>query len=290
MITVQDLTVRFGTATVLEGLSFELPAGGSLALWGENGAGKTTAIRAMLGLLPFTGQVTIAGQSMPKQGRAARAALGYVPQQLAFYDDMRVDAALRYFAALRRAPKAQPAALLARVGLADHAAKPVGALSGGMRQRLALAVALLGDPPLLVLDEPTASLDTEARADFMQLLAEQRAAGRSLLLTSHRVEEVTRLADTVIVLAGGRERLRCPAELLERALRPESVLRIALAPEGLEAAIAGLAAGGFEARRNGHGVRVRVTTGERGAPLASLTRAEIPFHDLSLEEQPWTPE
>jgi len=277
MIRLEDLSVRFGKTTVLDGLSIDLPAGGSLALWGENGAGKTTAIRAMLGLLPFDGQVSIAGFALPEQGRKARAAVGYVPQQLAFYDDMPVAATLRFFAGLRRAPAAQAPALLERVGLSAHAGKPVGALSGGMRQRLALAAALLGDP-----------LDAEARADFMDLLDAQRAAGRTLLLTSHRVEEVRRLADQVIVLAGGRERLRCASEDLERALRPETVLRIALAAERIDSALALLDARGFEARRNGHGIRVRVATGQRAAPLATLVEAEIPLTDLSLEDEPWT--
>jgi ABC-type multidrug transport system ATPase subunit len=116
---------------------------------------------------------------------------------------------------LRAAPVLE---LLERVGLADQASKPAGALSGGMRQRLALAIALLGDPPILMLDEPTANLDAGARLDFMHLLAAQREAGRGLLLTSHRVDEVERLADEVIVLEGGREMFRCPAPNLSDSL------------------------------------------------------------------------
>ncbi len=291
MIHAEALRVRFGHATVLDSLSFELPAGGSLALWGENGAGKTTAIRALLGLLPFEGRVTIAGHPLPERGRQARAQVGYVPQQLAFYEDMPALALLRYFAGLRGTPRDQAPALLERVGLGDQAKKAAGALSGGMRQRLALAVALLGQPPILILDEPTASLDREARADFGQLLAEQRAAGRALLFTSHRIEEVVALADQVIVLTGGRERLRCEAGQLERALRPETILRIALSEAGIETALSVLTSQGFEARRNGHGVKVRVATGERAAPLSALARAGIPPIDFQLEEaRTWPPE
>jgi ABC-type multidrug transport system ATPase subunit len=216
--------------------------------------------------------------------------LGYVPQQLAFYADMGSLALLDYFARLRRAPAGDPERLLARVGLADQARKPVGALSGGMKQRLALALALLGDPPILILDEPTASLDADARADFLSLLVEQRVAGKTLILTSHRLEEVAMLADRVIVLADGRPQFECPSHALERALHPESTLKVALDDPRIEAALAALAEAGFEARRNGHGLRVRVATGRRALPLATLLAAGIPVDDLSLEERTWSPE
>lgn len=283
MIEVRDLSVRYGRTPVVQGLSFDLAGGESLALWGGNGAGKTTVIRALLGQLRCRGELRVGGFDARRQGRQARALLGYVPQQLAFYDDMSALGLLRWTGRLRRAPREQPERLLARVGLGDHGSKAVGALSGGMKQRLALALALLGDPPLLILDEPTANLDVAARADFTALLAEQRAAGRSLLLTSHRLAEVRALADRVLVLEDGVQRRTCTPEELAAALDEEAVLLVSMPASTVEAALAALAARGYEARRNGRGVRVRVDPSANAAPLHALAEAGIAFDNLRLE-------
>jgi len=288
MITVQNLTVRFDKATVVDGVSFEVAAGESVALWGENGAGKTTAIRALLGLVPWRGEVRIAGMDARRQGRAVRARVGYVPQQLAFYDDMSALGLLRYFGALRRAPADEPARLLDRVALSEHAGKAVGALSGGMKQRLALALALLGDPPILMLDEPTASLDTAARGEFLRLLAELRAAGKTLVVTSHRLAEVITLADRAVVLERGRVRLSCAARELEAALFPATTLHIVVAPADIAAALGVLGGQGFEVNPNGRGIRVRVAPGQRGAPVETLVRAEVGIEDIWVEDGSWT--
>lgn len=286
MISVSDLTVRLGGTTVVEDVSFEVPEGGSLALWGDNGAGKTTIIRAILGQVPYRGSITVAGHDARRDGRAARAMLGYVPQRLALYDELSSIGLLRFIAALRRAPKDEAEARLERVGLTEHAGKAVGALSGGMRQRLALAAALIGDPPLLILDEPTASLDARARADVLGLLAGLRASGKTLLVTSHRISEIRAVADRAIVLEHGRIRVECPAHALEAEIAPTSILRIMLPREVLDEAVAVLVAGGFDARRNGRGVHVRVPVGRRAEPLSALWRAGIDVGDLSLEDAP----
>lgn len=286
MIRVSDLTVRLGGATVVDGVSFDVPSGGSLALWGDNGAGKTTIIRALLGQVPYRGAIEVAGHDARRDGRAARAQLGYVPQRLALYDEMSSIGLLRFVARLRRAPQGEPEERLERVGLGEHAGKAVGALSGGMRQRLALAAALIGDPPLLILDEPTASLDAHARADVLGLLAALRADGKTLLVTSHRIGEVRAVADRAIVLEHGRARVDCPAHALEAEIAPLSILRLALEREVLDEAMAVLSAGGFDARRNGRGVHVRIAIGRRAEPLSALWRAGIDVHDLSLEDLP----
>lgn len=290
MISVQDLSVRFGKTAVVDGVSFAVAPGESVALWGENGAGKTTAIRALLGLVPWQGEVRIAGLDARRAGKMARTKVGYVPQQLAFYDDLTALGLLRYFGSLRKAPADQPARLLDRVALSEHAGKAVGALSGGMKQRLALAVALLGDPPILMLDEPTASLDTEARGGFLRLLGELRAAGKTLVVTSHRLAEVMALADRAVVLERGRVRLICPARDLEAALFPATTLHIVVAQADLPAALGLLHGQGFEVSPNGQGLRVRVAPGQRGAPVASLVRADLAVEDLWVEDGSWNSE
>jgi len=288
MITVHDLTVRFDKSTAVEGVSFDVAEGESVALWGENGAGKTTAIRALLGLVPYRGEVRIAGLDVRRRGREARALVGYVPQQLAFYDDLTALGLLGYFGALRKAPRGQPAELLARVALSEHAGKAVGALSGGMKQRLALAVALLGDPPILMLDEPTASLDTAARGDFVRLLGDLRAAGKTLVVTSHRIAEVVALADRAVVLDRGRVRLTCAAGDLEAALYPATTLHIVVAGADLAAALGALRGQSFEVHPNGRGIRVRVAPGRRGAPVAILVKANVTVEDIWVEDGSWT--
>jgi len=289
MIRVRDLTVRLGGATVLEGLSFDVAPGGGVALWGTNGAGKTTALRAMLGLLPFDGAVGIGGHDVPAHGRQARRLIGYVPQQLAFWDDLEALECLQWLARLRRAPVERAAALLERVGLGGHGAKRVGALSGGMKQRLALAAALLGDPPILLLDEPTANLDAAGRTDFLALLADLRASGKTLVVTTHRLAEVQALADHVVVLESGRVQLSCTADALEAALYPFATLRLVVAPADEAAALAALARGGFQTHANGRGILVRVAAGRRAAPVEALVAADVAVEDLMMEDGAWTP-
>ncbi len=285
MIRTEGLSVRLGGALVVDGLDFTVAAGESLALWGENGAGKTTVIRALLGLVPFSGQVRLAGREMPREGRAARAAVGYVPQQLAYYEDMSSLGLLQFLAALRVAPRGMPESLLERVGLADHAAKAVGALSGGMKQRLALAAALLGDPPILLLDEPTASLDAGARAELTALIADLRASGKTLLVTTHRLSEVAALADRVLVMDGGRARASCAAQALETVLGLPARLHLRCAGD-LGRAVAILQAAGFPARATGRGLQVEAEPGQRMAPVTTLLAAGFAVEDIQTEEGP----
>jgi ABC-type multidrug transport system ATPase subunit len=285
VIQAAGLGVRLGRVLVVDDLSFSVAAGESVALWGQNGAGKTTVIRALLGLVPFSGDLRLAGYRMPAQGRLARASVGYVPQQLAYYDDMSAMGLLRFLAALRAAPRGEPEALLAQVGLADHAGKAVGALSGGMKQRLALAAALLGDPPILLLDEPTASLDAGARAELTTLIAGLRASGKTLLVTTHRLAEVSALADRVVVMEGGRLRASCPASELETILGLPAKLHLSCSGD-LARALATLQAAGYAARANGRGLQVDALPGRRAAPLALLLAAGFTVDDIQIEEGP----
>jgi ABC-type multidrug transport system ATPase subunit len=204
MIRVENLTKRFGRATVVNGVSLALERGDSLALWGGNGAGKTTLIRCVLGLLTFTGRVEVAGLDVRREGKAARRLIGYVPQEIGFYDDLRVGEALHFFARLKGVAPNHAAAALDRVGLPAQQRKRIRDLSGGMKQRLALAIALLGEPPILVLDEVTASLDARGREELVALLARLGSEGRTMLFASHRPEEVAALARRVAVLEAGR--------------------------------------------------------------------------------------
>lgn len=204
MIEINNVSKRFGRTRVLDGATCRIGPGQSVALWGSNGAGKTTLLRCMLGLIDFRGNITVAGMDVRRRGKTVRRLIGYVPQEMTFYDDYRLMEAMRLVARLRGTPRSACASQLQRVGLeADHR-KRVRELSGGMKQRLALAMALLNDPPILALDEPTSNLDAAARRELLGQLIELKCAGKTILFISHRPEEVGGLAGRVLTLEHGR--------------------------------------------------------------------------------------
>lgn len=284
MITVSNLTKKFGSAVAVDDLSFEVAPGQAVALWGPNGAGKTTVIRCLLGLLSAEGQLTVNGFDAQTDGKKARAAVGYVPQELAFYDDLSARDTLRFYADLKRAPKSRVNDVLAEVGLTEHGHKAVSALSGGMKQRLALAIALLSDPPLLILDEPTSNLDTSARDDFINLLLRQKEQGKTLLFTSHRLEEVEMLATRVLVLEAGKLKLNCtqPQDLANQ-LGMTLKLKLIVPESARDEAINLLQARGIAASRNGIGLRVSVSPSAKMEPLQVLMARNIEVNNFEIE-------
>lgn len=203
MITAKRISKHYGKVTALDNVSFTIEAGEALALWGANGAGKTTAIRCLLGVHSFEGSLILDSIDVQKNGKAARTRIGYVPQEMAFFD-MSVRETLQFYARLKKVSETEIDSALDTVQLVEQDDKAVSALSGGMKQRLALAIALLADPPILLLDEPTASLDAEAQREFVHLIRELNQAGKTIIFSSHRFEEVAALAQSVLVLEGGK--------------------------------------------------------------------------------------
>jgi nitrous oxidase accessory protein len=216
MLAIAGLTKRFGRFTAVDGVSFELAPGEAVALWGDNGAGKSTLLKCLLGLTRFKGAVSVDGHDTVAEAKLTRSRIGYVPQELALYPEWTGREFLAFLAKLKRVAPERVDVALAEVGLTAHGAKAVGSLSGGMKQRLALAAALLSDPPLLVLDEITSNLDANGREGLLRVLTRLRAAGKTILFTSHRRDDVVRLADRVVVLERGKAaRLADPEEIEE---------------------------------------------------------------------------
>ena len=282
MIRIENVRMRFGRTTAVDRVSLDLGPGDSIALWGANGAGKTTLIRCVLGLLRFRGRIEVGGHDVRRRGKRARLLLGYVPQEIGFYDDLGVAEAVRYFGRLKGLPVADSGEALSKVGLSGHEGKRIRELSGGMKQRLALAIALLGDPAVLVLDEVTASLDAVGRGEFLALLEQLSGMGRTMLFASHRIEEVGSLAKRVAVLDQGRLSRVVPCSEFVSELASRSVLHLAIAPATRKVAVDMLRAQGFVPRLNGAGLLVPVTPEHKAMPFRVLAEAPIPVDDFEL--------
>ncbi len=222
----RGLTKHYGGVPVVDGVDLELRAGECFGLLGPNGAGKSTLIRLILGLAPRDdGELEVLGRSVPDAIRAIRARCGVVPQQDNLDIDLTAAANLRvyarYFGLGGPAVEARIDRLLAFFQLADRRGAEIEALSGGMKRRLILARALINDPELLVLDEPTTGLDPQARRLVWQQLRRLRREGRTLLLTTHYMSEAARLCDRLAVMDGGRLlALGTPEELLRWYVEP----------------------------------------------------------------------
>ena len=218
-IEVTSLGKSYGAAHALGGIDLSIAGQGQIVgLLGPNGAGKTTFVEILEGLRPrSSGTVSVLGLDPATAPGALRARIGVQLQSTAFMPDLTVTETLRLYAALY--PRSLDAAsVLARVDLSDKAKAMVRGLSGGQKQRLALALAMLHDPDLYILDEPTSGLDPIARRQIHDILTSLKQAGKTILLSSHYLDEIEALADRVVILAGGKIVADgTPLELLARA-------------------------------------------------------------------------
>ncbi len=290
MITVMNVSKRFGRVAAVDDISFEIQPGQALALWGSNGAGKTTLIRCLLGVLRFDGSIHVNDANVRKRGKLARSHIGYVPQELSFHEDTRVAGALSFFAGLRRSDLRRCTQLLDQVGLGGQDRKRLRDLSGGMKQRLALAVAMLSDPPVIVLDEPTSNLDSEGRSEVVRALKVLKDEGKTILFASHRADEVMALAARVLVLDAGRlKRDTTPAEMWSGADQVRT-MRLCLADASEAAAAQILRDAGHAVNLNGRGLCVNVAQDQKASPFRDLARAQIVVRDFELLEDYPQPE
>jgi len=209
MLQVEQLSKRYGDRLAVDAISFAIGEGETVGLLGPNGAGKTTVIAMISGIAqPDGGQVSLGDVLVTKDADALKRRVGLVPQDLALYDELSAWANLQLFGGLyglggdslrRRADDA-----LALVGLADRRNERVKNFSGGMKRRLNIAGALLHDPDLILLDEPTVGVDPQSRNAIFDNLEALKSRGKTLLYTTHYMEEAERLCDRVLILDGGR--------------------------------------------------------------------------------------
>ncbi len=205
-IDVRAVSRRFGEVRALTEVSLALGEGAVLGLIGHNGAGKSTLIKLMLGLMaPDAGEIRIAGQ--PVNGpafREVRRRIAYLPENVVFYDNLSGLETLEFFADLKGVARGECPRLLEGVGLAPAARRGVRGYSKGMRQRLGFAQALLGNPEILFLDEPTTGLDPEGVREFYEILARLKARGVTVILSSHNLAQIEERVDRLALLKGGR--------------------------------------------------------------------------------------
>lgn len=206
VIEVRDFTMRFGDNTVVDRLSFEVRPGETFGLLGANGSGKTTTVRALLGIYtPTAGELLVHGRPFDPAGDYS---LGYLPEERGLYRKEKVLDVMTYFGQLKGMGRSEAALwshqFLQRIGLGDKGNAKLTTLSGGQQQKVQLGVTIMDNPSLLILDEPTKGFDPVNRRLLLDLIEAQRAAGATVVIITHQMEEVERLCDRVLLLKDGR--------------------------------------------------------------------------------------
>ncbi len=243
VVVTHELTKKYGELTALDRLSITLDKGKILGFIGPNGAGKTTTIKILVGLArPTSGHARIAGVDCSRESRKIKRLVGYMPDTFGSYDNMRVREYLDFFGAAFKIPwhrrKQRIDEVLQTTGSTYMQDRFVETLSHGMQQRIAIARTLLHDPEVLILDEPANGLDPHARIEIRELLLRLAAMGKTLIVTSHILPELSRICDQVAIITQGRLRAAGTLDEIMQRVRQKRLIEVQLASRGqLEAAI-----------------------------------------------------
>jgi ABC-2 type transport system ATP-binding protein len=274
-LQAQDLRKRYGERQAVGGVSFSIRPGELLALLGPNGAGKSTTLGMIAGLtVPDSGQVQLSGQTAAQDRNAYQRRIGWVPQEIALFEPLSAQANVELFGALyglsratlrERVPK-----VLAQVGLLDRAQDAAAQFSGGMKRRLNIACALVHDPELLLLDEPTAGVDPQSRNAIFDTLEALKREGKALLYTTHYMEEAERLADRIVIVDHGQ--VVAEGSLPELLRRLPAALSIELSIEGQPDPVALQALPGVRQVQMTEG-RLKMSLDELAAPTERILQA-----------------
>jgi len=289
MISAQRLTRRFGSRTAVNDVTFEVGRSEIVALLGPNGAGKTTTLRMLAGLIaPTSGSIAVDGVPLSRAtGAAIRTRIGFLTEAPGLWDRLTVRENLRIYGGLYGLTDvdARIARALELFGLADRAATRTAELSKGMRQKVALARTLLHDPLVLLLDEPTSGLDPEVTRTVRLLLEDRRAAGCSIIVSTHNLDEAERLADRVAVLHERLVAIDQPAALRRRLTTGRLIVRVAGDPSSLVDAAHRLLGPGADVAIEGAALTLRVADPERQTPalVAALVAAGAQILEVRAE-------
>jgi ABC-2 type transport system ATP-binding protein len=286
-LEVDGLRRRYGTVTALDGLTFGVPAGQVFGFLGPNGAGKTTTMRAIFGVTALdAGEIRWRGKPVDE---AARRTFGYMPEERGLYPAMELFDQVDYFARLHGmdGPAAAKAASywIERLGLSGRGRTRIDTLSHGNQQRAQLAVALVHDPELLVLDEPFSGLDPGGIDDMSAILAERAAAGVTVLFSSHQLDLVEGLCEAVAIIYRGRLVVSGPVADLRRGDRPRLAVRITGDPAGEWAAGLDPAVGTVESVRADGTAEISVTSAADSQVILDLARSAGPVEHFAYEDR-----
>jgi len=285
-ISATNVTKTYGEFKAVDDLSLQVEKGGVWALLGPNGAGKTTFLKCILGLREFSGSITIEGYDIVKDPKKAKMQIGYVPQHPTLYDELTVQETLRYFGDMRNVKRSRLKELLEFVGLELWARQPSSALSGGMKQRLMLAVALLSDPPTLLLDEPTANLDVRRQLEFRDLINLLVSEGKTVVLTTHLLGDVDQVAQKIMLINKGKLVVKSSVPDLFRDLDLTSQMYIELVDPTKEkdAIIALEKSGANDISVKGTWLEMGIDPSNKIAVLDNLRNADCAIKDFKIEE------
>ena len=289
MLTASHLTRRFENRVAVDDLSFEIAPGQIFALLGPNGAGKTTTLRMLAGLIkPTSGAVHVDGEQMTAQASHLRGRIGFLTEAPGLWDRLSVYDNLVVYARLQGAipPRRAVEAALDLFGIANRAGDPTAQLSKGLKQRVALARTLLHNPSIVLLDEPTAGLDPESAHDARALILRLREQQRAVVISTHNLDEVDRVADLVGVLRTRLIALDTPDALRSRLFGKR--VSITVAEQALRFEPIVLAAGGQDVRTDHDTISVAVDGDSRGAPaiVKALVEAGARIVSVIPEERP----
>ncbi|MBM7859342.1 ABC transporter ATP-binding protein [Lentzea nigeriaca] len=280
LIAVQNLTKKFGSVTAVQNLSFTVSPGNVTGFLGPNGAGKTTTLRMLLGLVkPTGGTATINGRPFHQLGQPGRV-VGAVLEAQGFHPARSARNHLRVYAAAIGVPDAQADQVLGLVGLGTAADRKVGGFSLGMKQRLALATALLGDPQVLVLDEPANGLDPEGIAWLRTFLQSYARMGRTVLISSHLLAEVEQTVDQVVIISRGQTMFYGPLE----QLRQQQQRRVLVQPSDVNALATALHAEGVQTIEQLADGRLAVSGVDSKHVADSALRAGVSIYGIQEEQ------
>ncbi len=288
-IRLRGFVKRFGRLTAVDGLDLDVPYGQCVGLLGPNGAGKSTTMKALTAqVIGDEGEIEILGYRLPGDSKQARAEMGVVPQLDNLDVSLTVEQNLLVFAHLYRVPKGKRRDAIERaLGIANLGARreaKVDELSGGMRRRLLIARALLHQPRLLLLDEPTVGLDPQVRQELWALIDRLRSEGVSILMSTHYIEEAERLCDTVTIMSHGRAvAVGAPSELIREHAGPEAI-EVYGPPARLSDVEADAHARGWATRRTGTSVAILRSNGAEVEGDRRVTNLEDVFVLLTGEE------
>lgn len=287
VVSAHAVTKHYGSVRAVDGVDLEVRRGELFGLIGHNGAGKSTLFRMMLGLIPATsGEIFIDNAVVSGSGfRAARRKIGYLPENVVLYENLTGLETLQFFARLKGAPLHDCIPALEHVGLVQAAKRRVREYSKGMRQRLGFAQALLGQPQILFLDEPTNGLDPEAIREFYAILRGLRAEGVTMVLTSHVLAEIQERVDRIAIMAAGKIQAIGSIQALREQIDLPLWFHIRIPPEDLEpvrAALGHLPISAIEARDDHVAVQCRRET--KMAVLEALTSLDGKVIDLHVHE------